>query len=276
MHMPELLPGHGLLELTRVRDRTEITHSRATNPLKLITPRRHGSAAWVYASTFGGGLVAGDQIHLDMRLTNNTTCVLGTQASTKVYRDPSGIGCRQSLEAHVDDGSLLISVPDPVTCFADSMYDQHQEYHLAPEGSVVLLDWLTSGRRTRGESWDFTRYRSQIDVYQGQQQLISDRLLLDSKDGPLESPFRVGRFHCLALVVMIGTTLEAAATRILDEVGNEPVGSADSLVETVSPVAGGLILRIAGITTELVADCITRRLCFLEEFLGETPWARKW
>lgn len=274
--MPKLLPGHGLLELTQVRERTEITHSQATNPLKLITPRRHGSAAWVYASTFGGGLVAGDQIHLDMRLTSNTTCVLSTQASTKVYRDPSRIGCRQSLQAQIDDGALLISVPDPVTCFAESMYDQHQRYDLAPEGSVVVLDWLTSGRRTRGESWDFTRYRSQIDIYQGQRQLISDRLLLDPEDGPLESPFRVGRFHCLAVVILVGTALEAAATQILEEVGNEPVESADSLVESVSPLAGGLILRIAGITTELVADRITRRLCFLQEFLGETPWARKW
>ncbi|MDE0734660.1 MAG: urease accessory protein UreD [Pirellulaceae bacterium] len=274
--MPKLLPGHGLLELTQVRERTEITHSHATNPLKLITPRRHGSAAWVYTSTFGGGLVAGDQIHLDMRLTSNTTCVLSTQASTKIYRDPSRIGCRQSLQAQIDDGALLISVPDPVTCFAESMYDQHLRYDLAPEGSVVLLDWLTSGRRTRGESWDFTRYRSQIDVYQGQRQLISDRLLLDPKDGPLESPFRVGRFHCLAVVVLVGTALEAAATQILEEVGNAPVEPAASLLETASPVAGGLILRIAGITTELVADCITRRLCFLQEFLGETPWARKW
>ncbi len=274
--MPELLPGHGLLELTQVRERTEITHSHATNPLKLITPRRHGSAAWVYASTFGGGLVAGDQIHLDMRLTSNTTCVLSTQASTKVYRDPSRIGCRQSLQAQIDDGALLVSVPDPVTCFAESMYDQHQRYDLAPEGSVVVLDWLTSGRRTRGESWDFTRYHSQIDIYQGQRQLISDRLLLDPEDGPLESPFRVGRFHCLVVVILVGTALEAAATQILEEVGNAPVESADSLVESVSPLAGGLILRIAGITTELVADRITRRLCFLQEFLGETPWARKW
>ena len=274
--MPQLLPGHGLLELTKVRERTEITRSQATNPLKLITPRRDGSAAWVYSSTFGGGLVAGDQIHLDMQLAPNTTCVLSTQASPKVYRDPEKKGCQQTLRANIDDGALLVSVPDPITCFADAIYEQQQQFHLAPEGSVVLLDWLTSGRRKRGESWDFTRYRSQIDVYRDSQQLLTDRLLLDSRDGPLKSPFRVGRFHCLAVVVLVGKVLEAAGEKILQEIAEQPVESNSSLIETVSPLDGGLILRIAGITTQLVADCVTRRLCFLESFLGETPWARKW
>jgi len=274
--MPQLLPGHGLLELTKVRERTEITRSQATNPLKLITPRRAGSAAWVYSSTFGGGLVAGDQIHLDMQLAPNTTCVLSTQASTKVYRDPEKKGCQQTLRANIDDGALLVSVPDPITCYADAIYEQQQQFHLAPNGSVVLLDWLTSGRRKRGESWDFTRYRSQIDVYRDSQQLLTDRLLLDSRDGPLKSPFRVGRFHCLAVVVLVGKVLEAAAEKILQSVAEQPVESNSSLIETASPLGGGLILRIAGITTQLVADCVTRRLCFLESFLGETPWARKW
>ena len=274
--MPQLLPGHGLLELTKVRGRTEITRSQATSPLKLITPRREGSAAWVYSSTFGGGLVAGDQIHLDMQLTPNTTCVLSTQASTKVYRDPAKKGCQQTLEAHIADGAMLISVPDPITCFAQSIYEQQQQFHLAPQGSVVLLDWLTSGRHKRGESWKFTRYRSQIDVYRESQQLLTDRLLLDSQDGPLKSPFRVGRFQCLAVVVLVGKVLEAAADKILETVAKQTVESNSSLIETVSPLDGGIILRIAGITTQLVADCVTRRLSFLESFLGETPWARKW
>ena len=141
---------------------------------------------------------------------------------------------------------------------------------------MVLLDWLTSGRRKRGESWDFTRYRSQIDVYRDSQQLLTDRLLLDSRDGPLKSPFRVSRFHCLAVVVLVGKILEAEGENILQAVADQPVESNSSLIETVSPLDGGIILRIAGITTQLVADCVTRRLCFLESFLGETPWARKW
>lgn len=274
--MSQLLPGHGLLELTQVRQRTEITRSQATNPLKLITPRRQGKAAWVYCSTFGGGLVAGDQIHLDLQLSEHTTCVLGTQASTKVYRDPNQIGCTQTFKANIDQGALLVSVPDPITCFAEAIYEQQQQFHLAPEGSIVLLDWLTSGRRTRGESWHFTRYRSQIDIYRDSQQLLSERLLLDPRDGPLNSPFRAGRFHCLAVVVLLGKALESATAQILQTVDEQPVTAESPLIETASPLADGLIMRIAGITTQLVADCVTRRLCFLQSLLGETPWARKW
>jgi len=74
----------------------------------------------------------------------------------------------------------------------------------------------------------------------------------------------------------VGKVLEAVAEQILQEIAEQPVESNSSLIETASPLDGGLILRIAGITTQLVADCVTRRLCFLESFLGETPWARKW
>ena len=51
-------PGHGTLELQKVAGRTVVTRSQASSPLKLLTPRRRHPAAWVYTSTFGGGMVA--------------------------------------------------------------------------------------------------------------------------------------------------------------------------------------------------------------------------
>ena len=77
-------------------------------------------------------------------------------------------------------------------------------------------------------------------------------------------------------MVLLGKALESASEQILRTVDEQPVTAESPLIETASPLADGLIMRIAGITTQLVADCVTRRLCFLESLLGETPWARKW
>jgi len=89
-------------------------------------------------------------------------------------------GSTQVLRAQVGDGALLLLLPDPVVPFRDSRFTQHQEFDLAPSaptcvdgveagqsgagsgeanaaasrhaaggggtgGSLVLVDWVTSG-----------------------------------------------------------------------------------------------------------------------------------
>ena len=44
-----------------------------------------------------------------------------------------------------------MSLPDPVICFASSTYRQTQRFDLAESASLVLLDWMSSGRRESGE-----------------------------------------------------------------------------------------------------------------------------
>ena len=45
---------------------TAVETAFAESPLRLLTPRNHGSAAWAYTSTLGGGLVDGDRLELDL------------------------------------------------------------------------------------------------------------------------------------------------------------------------------------------------------------------
>ena len=54
-------PGTGFLDVARVERRSVVRRAFATSPLRLLTPKNHGSAAWVYASSYGGGLLGGDQ-----------------------------------------------------------------------------------------------------------------------------------------------------------------------------------------------------------------------
>ena len=67
-----LRPGQGRIRVTRVGRRSHVTGNLATNPLKLWVPRRPGPASWIYATTFGGGLVAGDSVQLDLEDRKST------------------------------------------------------------------------------------------------------------------------------------------------------------------------------------------------------------
>lgn len=268
--------GRGTLELEFVAGKTVATRAEARSPLKWLIPRRSTPACWAYSSTFGGGLVGGDRIEMQIGVRRGARAVLATQSSTKVYRCLPETSCRQFLRATVETDALLVLAPDPVTCFAGSRYDQRQVIRLAPDATLVYVDWLTSGRRARGESWAFSRYESRLDVYVDNERLITDSLLLDPDDGPLQSPYRMGQFHCCAVVVMHGPQSQAASAALLNEVGSRPVEPGSELIDSASPLKSGVIWRIAGHTTEQVAQRLMTQLEFLKPALGESPWGRKW
>src|ERR1051325_6698905 len=76
--------GHAHIRVGAVAGCSTVISSRATSPLRILTPRSRGPSVWAYTSSFGGGLVAGDQTRLGITVDPNATCFLGTQASTKI------------------------------------------------------------------------------------------------------------------------------------------------------------------------------------------------
>lgn len=269
--------GRAHLRCERVAGQTAVTSAFATSPLKLLTPRSRGESVWGYLSSFGGGMVAGDETRLDLRAGPGTRCFVGTQASTKVYRNPTRRPCSHHIRAEADEGSMLFLAPDPVQSFADSSFSQRQEIFLHPTAGLVLLDWCCSGRVARGERWAFNSYSSRIEIFDSSsQRLFLDSLLLDPADGPLDSPMRLGRFNCLALLLMLGPSLASAAQQILANLAGRSIECRAPLVTSASLVRDGALLRIAGERFEDVARELHTHLAFLPAHLGDDPFARKW
>jgi len=269
-------PNRARLEVNVISGQSAVTSAYASNPLKLLLPRSRGPCVWAYLSSFGGGFVAGDQTSLDLRLGPASRCFVTTQAVTKVYRNPRLRPCSQHLSATLEEGSLLVLAPEPIQAFADSTYSQRQEFHLHPTAGLVLVDWLCSGRAARGERWTFKCMQSRNEIFFGGERIFLDSLLLDAAQGPLGSPHRMGRFNCLALVVVIGDSLAPHAAQILADVAAQPVVPGAPVLFSASPLRQGVLLRVAGERTEEVGREIQRRLGFVLEILQDDPWCRKW
>ncbi|HEV7302261.1 MAG TPA: urease accessory protein UreD [Tepidisphaeraceae bacterium] len=268
--------GTGQLVATRVDGQTAITRSTATSPLKLLVPRPRGGCAWAFASTFGGGLVAGDEIDLSVTASAGTALLLGTQASTKIYRSPHSVAAIQTLNATIADDAILLSLPDPVSPFATAVYEQRQRFELTRGASLVLLDWISSGRLARGERWAFTRYMSRNDIVVDGQHLVRDALLLDGTFEPIDAPHRMGRFDCYATLFLIGPRVRDGAAAILDELNAAPVKRNAELLASASPIGdGGAVLRVLGPSPQLVGQYLRDRMAFAWAIAGEDLWSRK-
>ena len=266
-------PGHGRFTVERAGGRSVVRRAYATSPLRLLTPKNHGHAAWIYTSSYGGGLVDGDDIAVEASVGSGAAAFLSTQSATKVYRSPRGT--RVALDADVGEDALLVVAPDAVICFAGSRYRQTQRVAVAAGGGLVLVDWVTSGRRESGERWAFAEYVSRTVIHRAGRLVVHDAMALRPSDGPLAERF--GRYDVLAVAVLVGRKLEGEIERLDARVREVPVERrADRLVAFAPLEPGGGVLRIAGRTVEDVDDTLRDLLGFVPRLLGDSPWARKW
>lgn len=268
----------GVLAIAAGPRRSSVIRAYAESPLKWLTPGNGGNAAWVFAASYGGGLVGGDHLALEIDVAAGASALLSTQASTKVYR--SATGASTSLTARVGADAVLVSLPDPVVCFAGSSYRQSQAFELEASGALVALDWMTSGRRGSGERWAFDGYASTTSLRIDGRLVVYDAVRLDRSDGELAA--RAGRIDVLAMAVLAGDRLAAGAARVLAAVSAMPVARRAGIIVSAAPLPGlalagpGCLVRVAGAHVEDVRRVLRGLLDFVPGLLGDDPWARKW
>ena len=265
--------GTAHLTFTRSGSGTVLTRAFATSPAKLVTTNARGTTCWVYVATLGGGLVGGDDIRLTAHVTAGARALLTTQASTKVYRSlrPSS----QHVMATVDERGLLAVVPDPIVCFRDADFSQVQRYDLAADASLVVVDWMTSGRHAAGERWLFSRYASRLDINRDARPLVFDAIVLEPDLDSIAE--RMGRFDVILTAVLTGPAVAAAAEAILDRTSRTPIDRHGDLVLSASRLRdGGALLRMAGTSVEHVGRTLREHMAFLSPLIGDDLWSRKW
>jgi urease accessory protein len=265
--------GRGVIAVERAGDRSVVRRAYATSPLRLLTPTNHGHAAWIFLSTFGGGMVDGDRVDLSIGVSPGASAYVSTQASTKIYRSPRGT--RAETRAHVAAGGALVFVPDPVVCFAGARYHQEQHVDLEDDASLALVDWVTSGRRASGERWHFDRYAGRTTVRRNGRPLVHESLLLDQAQGPLAA--RMGRVDVLAVAIVTGGRFGATATAMLERVAAMRVSRGSAMLVAAAPLEpDGCVLRVAGQSVEQVGHVLRDHMRDVSAWLGDDPWRRKW
>jgi urease accessory protein len=204
--IPLATPGSGHLVLTSPQSgRSKFSSLTASYPLKLLSPSPLPSTphnlGTCYVLAYGGGLVAGDEISLEIIIEQSAGLLLLTQGSTKVFRtrpglrplslgppqNPSGSSPSKTLQRMhitVQPNAFLLLLPCAVQPYASSSYHQAQRVHLVdPTASVILLDWFTAGRSSRAEKseeWEFERYSSLNEVVLGDKVIMRERTVLEN------------------------------------------------------------------------------------------------
>lgn len=227
---------------------------RSAGPLRILSPRAAGNAAWLVTSSYGGGLVDGDHVAFDVTVDAGATCVVTTQASTKIYKGRSS----QETRVRVHGDGALLCLPDPVVPFRDATFRQVTAIDLACESSLVLCDVLTAGRVAFGERWNATSLDSTLSITVDGKLLLHDRVRLA---GDVAAKMR--KYEAIATLVVLGPKLR------------DTVAIGDGVI-AMSPLGDGVIVRLAGERVDQVIATVRAVLDRACTCLGESPWARKW
>ncbi|KAJ0678367.1 putative urease accessory protein UreD [Helianthus annuus] len=121
------------------------------------------------------------------------------------------------MEASIDNGGLLVVIPDPVTCFSTAKYSQKQVLRIMSGSSLLVVDWITSGRHESGEKWDFILYKSTNHIYMETKPLFLDTVLLEN--GNVTSiAERMQDYQVIAMVILLGPKLKHIQNQIQEDV----------------------------------------------------------
>ncbi|EXJ94246.1 hypothetical protein A1O1_02639 [Capronia coronata CBS 617.96] len=231
------LPGTGQLVLCLLPPGKQVLQKFTYQyPLKLIAPDPHHASddkhvTIAFLLTYGGGLVGGDQISLKVELQDATRLVLLTQGSTKIFKSPNrSVVSRQILDVQVGPRAALCYLPDPTQPFAESVYEQRQTFYVDPNGSsnLLVLDWVSEGRRARGESWTLWSWNGRNEVREMDERsrgrlLLRDAVMLHDDElagvSLLDKADNMGVFGTL---IVYGSIFKHLADFLVQEFSNQP------------------------------------------------------
>lgn len=249
---------------------------------------------------YGGGMVSGDAININVHLKAQTQVMLVTPASTKIYKQLDARVCVQNLHVTLDHQAVFAWLPDPVTCYRGSAIVQRTSVQLTSEKAdddhhhVLLVDWMTCGRKRlresqeeTDESWTLQQYDSTIDIgnlENPDKPLVYDRIRLEDTE-MFTLRERMHDMHVLGTLVVMGSKFKAVMELLEKDARRQtfreeeacPSGNADKVGARFANVwfsvsalenTKGMIMRFCGRDTESVYDMLRTVLSPAESILG--------
>ncbi len=193
------------------------------------------------------------------------------------------------MVVNINSGGSLFLLPDPVTCFRSARYNQLQTFRAAADVSVVLLDWITSGRKALGEDWSFSRYYSLNELWVDGKRIARDAMLLEEsqtslQNGQLHLPTRtiadrLAPYSCYATVLIYGPLTTGTIHSLLASYSAITVfkhNARPPLIWSVSTLCEGrgCVLRVAALETEDVRHWLGANLSQLKDTIGDDIYSK--
>ncbi len=203
-----------------------------------------------------GGIVGGDRLDLRVHLQPHTQAVITSAAAAKVYRS-NGREAQQTTHLQVSDSACLEWLPQETIVFDGANYQQQLRVDLAPNAMWLGWDITRLGRSARGEQFASGMWRSQTEVWQGDQLIWVDPQIIQGGSSVMSSLHGLAGHPVIATFAFVGRQVSkdfVAEIRSIweTEATVENEGDAQQLNQAeigVTRLMSGLLCRYRGHST---------------------------
>lgn len=204
--------------------------------------------ALVHLNNTSGGILGGDRLDLRADLAPGARVQITTTGATRIYRPRTAAAAHSAAHFDLGENSLLELLPDPLIPYAGSRFTQSTTVNLAPGATLFWWEMLTPGREASGEVFKFDQLRMQAEIRAGGIPIVIDRMDLDPRLRPLESPARLGQCRHLATLYVCRAGEPAATWHRIEAALAAQIGactdSPDGVIWGIgSLTCDGLVIR---------------------------------
>jgi urease accessory protein len=248
VHQPHSSGWSARLEigLELVAGRSAVVRKRHHGPLgvqRAFYPEPDG-VAHVYLLHPPGGIVHGDELHLDVNVGAGARALITTPAATKFYRS-AGRTAQQTQVLRVRDGATLEWLPQETIVYGEARVRTETRVELEPGGTFCGWDIVCLGRAASGDHFASGRLEQAFEIWQGERPLWIERSCFGATEPVRGAAWGLGGHSVFGTCVCTGRN-PAAVAAVRAAVGPAISGEFFS----VSQTREAIVCRYLGDSTE--------------------------
>lgn len=202
------------LDIESVRRVPRVTRLITHPPLRLLQTTGSPNTVEIYSGTYGGGMLQGDTVRLDLQCGADARLCLRSQGNTHIYKNTEHVPTVQIVNGTIETRGTVLVCPHPTILHEGALYHQRQHWHLQNDATVVLMEWMQSGRSESGERFKFREYRSHLTFSVNDQTVCEEMMRCRPDQDNPRSPVRFcGLDHALT-VYLLGPAVDKLVTHL--------------------------------------------------------------
>lgn len=219
--------------------RTVLSRNEHKGPLVVQKPfYPEQSVCHTYVLHPPGGVVGGDELHLDINVNDNAHALITTPASTKFYRS-DGRRALQLQNLKVSNHAVLEWLPQDTILFRGCNIKTKTKIELDAKAECIAWEILCLGRPASQEDFIEGCCRQQFEVWRENQPLLIERSLLEGGSEVLKATWGMANYTVLGVMVISNANKEVLNL-------SRQVISGSSLLASSTLIGELLVCRVLG------------------------------
>lgn len=232
------------LKFEKQRSKTCLTAQYYKLPLQVLPPyyQDKDGTAFIYLLNPSGGVLQGDRLYTTLHLGTGAQVVATTPASGKFYKMEEKDAVITNTFT-LGDSAVLEYIPEHSVPFAGSNVQQHNTFHLKETATLFAVDAVTSGRKARGESFQYKRFCSRTSIFIEDQICLYDCMDIRPEEEVLHA---IGMLQGMDIIAAIYIYCKGKASKIKAQMEKDLLPPEELRIGMTAITDDLLIVRILG------------------------------